>query len=192
VHILDEGVFETSFLEAFLSNYPDSKEAPRVSLHLGLAYSRLERQTEAVESFLHVWNTAPESEEAEEAMAGLRNLAPILDRLGALAHLASQERDSELGRLAAQRLDSLVGTYKDIQNGAEYLERFPEGEHVAVVNERLNTLAENLYREMMLYQRVGDSARAIELAKKILTYAPFSPAAEKLSAEDLERDTDPA
>lgn len=192
VHVLAEGVFETSFLEAFLSNFPDSKEAPRVCLHLGLAYSRLQRQTEAVESFLHAWDAAPESEEAKEAMAGLRNLAPILDQLGALAHLASQERDVELGRLAAQRLETLVGTYKDIRNGAEYLERFPEGEHVTVVNDRLNSLAENLYREMVLYQRVGDSARAIELAKKILTYAPFSPAAEKLTAEDLENDTDPA
>jgi predicted Zn-dependent protease len=192
VKVLAGGVFETSFLEAFRSNYPDAGEIPQVCLHLGLAYSRLQRQTEAVESFLHVWETAPESEEAKQAQAGLRNLAPVLDRLGALAHLADQERDAELRRLAAERLESLVNSYKDVQNGAEYLERFPDGEHAEAVVGRLDTLAENLYREMVLYQKVGDSARAIELAKKILTYAPFSPAAEKLTTDDLGAESEPA
>ena len=48
------------------------------------------------------------------------------------------------------------------------------------VIERLNILADNLYGEVVLYQSVGDSVKAMERINKILTHAPLSPAAEKL------------
>ena len=41
-------------------------------------------------------------------------------------------------------------------------------------------LAQNLYGEMVLYQSVGDHVKALDRIQKILTYAPLSPAAERL------------
>jgi predicted Zn-dependent protease len=49
VETFNAGIFETEFLETFASNYPDSPEKPAVALALGDAYSRLGRQSEAVE-----------------------------------------------------------------------------------------------------------------------------------------------
>ncbi|HEY9420998.1 MAG TPA: M48 family metalloprotease [Thermoanaerobaculia bacterium] len=180
VEVLGGGVYETSFLESFLSNFPEAPELPEVALALGDAYSRLGNRTEAVTHYLKAWETAPGSPEGQRARTGLRNLAPNLNELAALQQMAVQDKDPDLKRLANDRLSAVVKTYDDVGNGAEYLRRYPEGVYVVPVIERLNVLADNLYGEVVLYQSVGDSVKAMERINKILTHAPLSPAAEKL------------
>jgi len=174
------GVYETSFLASFLSNFPDAKERPQVALSLGEAYSRLGNQTDAVTQYLAASQADPDSAEAKRARAGLVNLTPSLKELAALQQLVDQNRDPELKRLASQRLDEMVKSYDDVANGAEYLRRFPASQHVPEVISRLNVLADNLYGEVVLYQGVGDASKAIERINKILTDAPLSPAAARL------------
>ena len=197
IRILDRGVFETPFLEAFLSNYPDSPRTPKVALLLGTAYSRLGRETDAVANFLKAWESAPAGEIAEDgdspaaaAQRGLHNLTPVLTRLGSLQHLALQERDPELGERAEDRLRKLAGSYDDITSGSEYLERFPDGPYAGEVEERLDELADLLYKEMVIYQDLGDAAKAIARASQILTHAPLSPTARRLSDERLPEELD--
>ena len=180
IETLDGGVYETSFLVAFLSNFPDARQAPEVGLALGDAYSRLGNQTEAVSRYLAAWETGPNTPEGKRARTGLRNLAPNLSELAALQQLAAQERDEEIRKIAGDRLAAISKTYSDVANGAEYLRRFPEGPYVATVLDRLNVLADNLYAEVVLYQGMGDAVKAMERINKILTHAPLSPAAEKL------------
>ncbi len=180
VEVLGGGVYETSFLESFLSNFPEAPELPEVALALGDAYSRLGNRTEAVTHYLKAWETAPGSPEGQRARSGLKNLAPSLNELAALQQMAAQDKDADLQRMANDRLAAIVKSYDDVGNGAEYLRRFPEGAYVVPVIERLNVLADNLYGEVVLYQSVGDSVKAMERINKILTHAPLSPAAEKL------------
>ena len=180
VKVLDRGVYETSFLVAFLSNFPDSPRVPEVALALGDAYSRLGNPTEAVTRYLEAWESAPESPEGKRAGTGLRMLASSLDQLAALQQLAAQDRDAELKKMANERLAAAAKSYSDVANGAEYLRRFPEGEHVATVLNRLNVLADNLHAEVVLYQGMGDSVKAMERMNKILTHAPLSRAAQRL------------
>jgi len=178
--VFDQGVYETAFLETFLSNWPDADEAPRVALALGDAYSRLQLPTDAVSQYLTAWQSAPESEAGKRARTGLRTLAPDLDELAALQKLADQDDDAELRRLATERLAAKVKQFDDLRNGAEYLKRFPEGPYVDDVTDRLNTLADKLYKEVVLYRAVGDNAEALERINEILTHAPLSPAARQL------------
>ncbi|HEX6899849.1 MAG TPA: M48 family metalloprotease [Thermoanaerobaculia bacterium] len=180
VELLGGGIYETSFLESFLSNFPEAQEVPEVALALGDAYARLGNRTEAVTHYLKAWESAPESAEGKRARTGLRNLAPSLNELAALQQMAAQDKDPELKRVSNDRLAAIAKTYDDVGNGAEYLRRFPEGPYVVPVIERLNILADNLYGEVVLYQSVGDSVKAMERINKILTHAPLSPAAEKL------------
>ena len=180
LEVLDGGVYETSFLESFLSNFPDAARAPEVGLALGDAYSRLGNQTEAVSRYLTAWEAAPQSAEGKRAQAGLRNLAPNLKELAALQQLALQERDPEIKKMAADRLATVVKSYDDLTNGADYLRRYPEGQLAPQVLDRLNILADNLYAEVVLYQGMGDAVKAMDRINKILTHAPLSPAAEKL------------
>ena len=180
VEVLGGGVYETSFLVAFLSNFPEAGQAPEVGLALGDAYSRLGNATEAVSRYMKAWEADPASPEGKRAQAGLKNLAPNLKELAALQEMAAQDRDPELKKIAADRLATMAKTYDDVVNGAEYLRLYPEGTHVVPVMERLNVLAENLYGEVVLYQSVGDPVKAVERINKILTHAPLSPAAEKL------------
>ncbi|MGE0641066.1 MAG: M48 family metalloprotease [Thermoanaerobaculia bacterium] len=180
IEVWKSGVYETPFLETFLSNYPDAPESAAVHLALGEAYSRLDRQADAVEQFLAAWEQAPEQEVGKTAQRGLKSVAPALHELTALAELAAQERDPELRKLAARRLEKQVASYSDIAEGAAYLKRFPEGGHVEAVAARLNVLAENLYGEVVLYQGIGDQLKAMDRIQRILTYAPSSPAAGKL------------
>ncbi len=180
VEVLRGGIYETSFLETFLSNFPEAQELPTASLELGKAYSSRRQSAEAVEQFLKVWRTAPDSPEAKKARLGLRNLAAFLEQLSALQNLASMTEDPELQRLARERLENMAGSYKELDNGADYLKRFPQGEQAEAVTKRLNSLARKLYTEILVYQGVGDHAKALERMNKILTYAPLSPAAEEL------------
>ena len=197
ISILERGVFETPFLEAFLSNYPDSPQAPRVALLLGISYSRLGRETDAVAHFLKAWESEPAGDIPEDgdspaaaAQRGLRNLTPVLTRLGSLQHLALQQRDPELGQRAEDRLVKLVGNYDDITSGSEYLERFPDGPYAARVEDQLNRLADVLYKEMLTYQDLGDAAKAIARANQILTHAPHSPSARRISDEQISEQLD--
>jgi Zn-dependent protease with chaperone function len=189
VQILGGGIYETSFLVSFLSNFPDTKEAPEVGLALGDAYSRLGNQTEGVSRYLTAWQSAPDSQQGKRARAGLRNLAPNLKELSALQQLATQERDPEIRKIAGDRLAAEVKTYDDVANGAEYLRRYPDGQYAPAVLERLNVLADNLYAEVILYQGMGDPVRAVERINKILTNAPLSPAAGKLRDRAVLTDT---
>jgi Zn-dependent protease with chaperone function len=177
--VLSSGIYETSFLETFLSNWPAAREGPKVALALGDAYSRLGRPAEAVSRYLQA-GEAKGTEEAARALAGLRNLAPYLEDLAALQQLAEQREDPELARLAGERLSSQVASFAKLSEGAAYLRRYPAGPHAAAVGVRLNALAQSLYGEMVLYQAVGDSIKALDRIQKILTYAPTSPAADRL------------
>ncbi|MFN7940063.1 MAG: M48 family metallopeptidase [Thermoanaerobaculia bacterium] len=178
--VFASGIYETPFLETFESNYPRAAERPAVALALGEAYSRTNRQADAVEQFLIAWKAAPAAEPGVKAQRGLRNLAPGLEQLAALCELARQSEDAELQRISAERLERLAGTYGELANGAEFLRRFPEDPLVERVNDRLNQLAENLYGEVVLYQGVGDQLKALERIQRILTSAPQSPAAARI------------
>jgi Zn-dependent protease with chaperone function len=178
--VLAAGIYETEFLEVFQGNYPDAQEIPQVALSLGDAYSRLGRPGDAVRQYLKCWRAAPESEMGRRARLGLRNLTPVLDRLAALQELAQIDDDPELLALAQQRLQEVAASYAELSNGAEFVKSYPESPMTPTVNRRLNEIAENLYGEMVLYQSVGDHAKALDRIQRILTQAPLSPAAEKL------------
>ena len=178
--VLEGGVYETAFLEAFLGNYPDAPESTRVAMALGNAYSRLRQPAAAVEQFLNAIEDGPGSPEAKKARLGLHNLASFLEDLAALEQLTALAGDPELQELARARLEEVASSYGDLANGAEYLRRYPDGTQVAAVTERLNALAEKLYTEVVVYQGVGEHAKALDRMHQILTHAPQSPAADQL------------
>ncbi len=180
IKVLNQGVYETSFLERFQSNFPDAPEAAKVALALGDAHSRLGQVADAVEQYLIAWESDPESEESQRAQRGLHILAPELDNLAALEQMVRQDRDIALADLARKRLDRVASSYEELVNGATYLARFPDGSKVAEVTDRLNSLADDLYAAVILYQGVGDNAKALERINLILTHAPTSPAAAQL------------
>lgn len=173
------GVYQTEFLESFLSNYPQAAESSRVAFELGSAYSRTGRQSDAVERYLTAWHADPEGALGLKAIGGLRTLAVVVTDLVALQQLADQP-DPELKQAAAARLGQLADSYRNLADGAEYLRRFPTGTYAEKVAGHLDQLADQLYGEVVLYQGVGDTLKALDRIQQILTHAPFSPAADRL------------
>jgi tetratricopeptide (TPR) repeat protein len=180
VEVFESNIFETEFLETFANNYPDAKEIADVSLALGIAYSRLGHENDAVEFFLRAMEENPDSSAGKQALVGLRNLTPRIDSLSALEQLASEISDQELREASETRLARLASQYEALENGAEYLKKYPDGEQHERVSSRLNQLADEMYAEFVLYQSVGDHVKGIERIQRILTYAPHSPAADRL------------
>lgn len=178
--VWQEGIYQTPFLETFLSNYPEAAEVSDVALALGNAYSRRGRQADAVEQFLRAATEGPESEAGKRAILGLRNLTPYLEELAALRQLASESDDEELRALAEKRLLEVVPKYEELKNGGLYLERYPDGPEADEIRERQEQLADNLYGEVVLYQGVGDHTKALSRIQEILTHAPFTRAASVL------------
>lgn len=179
IKVLEGGVYETDFLRFFLANHKESPKAAQVALALGDAEARLRRPSDAVGSYLQAKTADPDGEIGERAARGLRALAPVLEDLSALQKLAL-EGDDDLRALASERLAEEVHRYAELANGASYLRSHPEGEHVEAVTERLNSLAEELHGELLLYQQVGDQVKALARIQQILTDAPLSPAAERI------------
>ena len=180
LEVLQGGIYETDFLQTFANNYPDSPEIPRVSLALGEAYARLGRQEEAVDRFLQAWKSDPESQAGQKAVRGLKTVTPRLDSLGALEQLATESDDPSLRVAATERLQAQATDFEDLANGADYLKRYPAGQQADIVAQRIDQLADELYGELVLYQSVGDHVKGIERIQQILTYAPNSPAAQRL------------
>jgi predicted Zn-dependent protease len=178
--VLENGIYETEFLETFASNFPDKKEIAEVALALGIAYARLGREDDAVEYFLRTMAESPGSAAGQQALTGLRNLTPRINSLAALEQLATESSDQELRKASEARLAKLASEYEALENGAEYLRRFPDGDHSIPVSNRLNQLADELYAELVLYQSVGDHVKGIDRIQRILTFAPHSPAADRL------------
>nr|HRC86753.1 M48 family metalloprotease [Thermoanaerobaculia bacterium] len=179
------GVYETAFLEKFLSNFPGRPEIPTVALALGDAYSRRQEPGKAVEQYRKAWESAPTSPAGQKALTGLRVLVPLLDDLAVLEDLASRTDEAELAGLANQRLAATAGSYKDLANGAAYLKQYPEGGHAETVLARQEVLADQLYTEMVLYQGVGDSVKALDRINRILTHAPTTRAAARVLAASV-------
>ncbi len=132
--------------------------------------------------FLRSWQEAPESEAGKRAERGLLVLTPTLEELEALQELAIKTVDPKLRELAFDRLKENSRSFQALSNGAGFLRKYPESEFSEAVNERLGILAEDLYGEALLYQRIGDHAKALERIQSILTDAPLSPAASRLRA----------
>lgn len=175
-----DGVYQTPFLETFLSNFPDAEPVPEIALALGNAYSRVRRQSDAVANYLRAMEAGPDTDAGRKALVGLRNLAPYLDELVALQRLAATSADEAVREAATARLAERVRTFETLENGAEFVERYPESEHAPAVTERIEKLAQNLYGEVVLYQELGDPVKALERIQQILEHAPMTPAADAL------------
>lgn len=180
LEIWDSGVYQTPFLETFLSNWPQVEQVPDVALALANAYSRSRRESQAVKYYLRARGAGPDTEAGRRALRGLRNLTPHLEELVGLQQLAQESADEELRRLAAQRLESVASSFELLANGSAYLDSYPDGEHVEKVQARLEALAQNLYGEVVLYQGLGDHVKALERIQDILEHAPMTSAAEAL------------
>lgn len=178
--VWEEGVYQTEFLETFLSNYPDSPQVPQLALALGEAYARMGRAGDAVASFLRAAESAPTSDAGRRATAGLRSMTPRLRELTALQRLSDESDDPEIQSLAHARLAQLAGTYAEIDLGGAYLDAYPDGEFAETVRGRLEALANNLYGEIVLYQGIGDHVQALDRINRILEHAPLSAAADLL------------
>jgi outer membrane protein assembly factor BamD (BamD/ComL family) len=77
----------------------------------------------------------------------------------------------------------MAPNFEELENGSDYLKRFPDSPYAPAVTVRQDLLAEELYKEVILYQQVGDHGKAVEGINQILTWAPLSAAAAKLSDE---------
>ena len=185
--ILAGGVYETPFLETYLSNFPESEQQAQVALGLGEAYARLARETEAVENLLLAWRSGDVDDEIpQRAARALRVLTPRIERLAALESISQEAIDAELAARAAERLQEQASRFEDLENGAEFLERHPDSTLADTVRARQNRLADELHKEVILYQRVGEHAKAIRGIHRILELAPLSPAAKALGETVVE------
>lgn len=183
--IWEEGIYQTPFLETFLSNWPDGANRQEMALALGNAYARSRREEGAVERYLEVAAAGPEDPLAVKALAGLRNLAPHLENLSALAKLAGESPDPELRQLAQARLEQVAGTFSELENGSAFVKAYGDNAQAPAVRKRIEALAQNLYGEVVLYQSLGDPVKALERIQKILEHAPLTPAADALRQKAL-------
>ncbi len=181
-----EGVMQTESIEAMLANYPDFDEAASARLKLAQGYTRLERPLAAIEQFVRISNDFPDSEEAVASRRAMRVLVTSLDDLCALDRLNSQESDPILAEQAQDKLAAVAETFDDLANGAAYLECAPEGLVVEAVRARLEVLAESRLADVLLHQRIGNGAQAVDGIDDILTHAPWTEAANRLRQRQSE------
>lgn len=177
------GVLQTEALEALLANYPDFDQRTAARLQLADRYARLERYTEAVDQYLAVIDEEPDSEAAGSANNALASLLASVDDLCALDKLGRQKVAPEIARRAGEELERTATSFSSLKAGADYLACSPSGKETDEVRKRLEVLAESRLADVLLHQKIGNGAKAVEGINDILTHAPWTDAADRLRRE---------
>lgn len=122
-----------------LKEYPNSSYVPKTFLQLGLINYNRDKNAEALTYYKRVIDEFPGTNEARDALAGLRNVYTgmndaqgyfsYVETLGSFANVRESEQDSMLYR-AAENLYMSGNCEKASQNFNTYLERFPKGSFV--------------------------------------------------------------
>ena len=94
------------------------------------------------------------------------------------------------GALAGRRLGEVASTFTELATGAAFLKQYPDDPNAAAVKKRLESLAQNLYGEVVLYQDLGDHVKALDRIQDILENAPLTAAAEALRQRLLPEDSE--
>lgn len=186
--IWQDGIYQTAFLETFLSNFPSAEPSAEMTLTLAGLLARANRPVDAVEAYLKAFRLGGDL--AARATRGLVALTPRLDDLVALARLVEEGGDSELAALAGKRLKEVAPSFAKLATGAAFLKQYPNDGNAEAVKKRLETLAQNLYGEVVLYQNLGDHVKALDRIQDILENAPLTPAAEALRQRLLPEEED--
>lgn len=174
------GVLQTESLEALLANYPDFEQRTVARLQLADRYARLERSAEAVDQYLAVIEEDPNSEAAGSANNALSSLVASVDDLCALEKLRQQKVAAEIARRAGEELDRAATSFSSLKAGADYLACSPGSEETDQVRQRLEVLAQSRLADVLLHQKIGNSAKAVQGIDEILTHAPWTDAADRL------------
>ena len=186
VEAWEGGVVQTETLESLLANYPDFEDRTAARLQLADRYSRLQRHSDAVDEYLAVIAEEPDSQYAERARGALSVLVGLVDDMCALNRLAYQDEDSDVAARARARLETTATTFASLQEGAAYLACAPEGAQVEQVRARLEVLAQSRLADVLLHQRIGNGAKAVDGIDDILTHAPWTDAADRLRHQQRE------
>lgn len=176
----DRGVLQTESLQALLANYPDFEHRTTARLQLADRYARLERLSDAVDQYLAVIEQAPESEPASRAHTALATLVDSVVDLCALETLRRQEVAADVAAKAREKLRRAATSFSSLKAGADYLACAEDGEESEKVRQRLEVLAESRLADVLLHQKIGNGAKAVQGIDDILTHAPWTEAADRL------------
>ncbi|HEX3009631.1 MAG TPA: tetratricopeptide repeat protein, partial [Bacteroidales bacterium] len=126
-----------------LKEYPASSYVPKTLLQLGLINYNHDKDSEAMTYYKKVIADYPGTNEARDALAGLKNVYSSMNdaqgyiayvgTLGSFANVRETEQDSMLYR-SAENLYMAGNCEKASQNFTAYLERFPGGSFVTNAN----------------------------------------------------------
>ncbi|MBQ3187410.1 MAG: tetratricopeptide repeat protein [Alistipes sp.] len=151
-----------TYLEQFVKRYPASSRLTQAYADLGLAYLNLGKRNESLAAYNTVVEKAPRSEEAREAMQGIRDIYlsdgnaegyfAYAERAGMESDLTALSRDS-LSFSAAQSLYLDASRKEDAERSLRsYLKSYPKG----------NYRVDALYYLSSLYLQRGANEEAIE------------------------------
>lgn len=156
-----------AYLEQFVKRYPASARRTQAYADLGLAYLNLGKRDESLAAYNAVVEGAPRSQEAREAMQGIREIYlsdgnaegyfAYAERVGIESDLTALSRDS-LSFSAAQTLylDSTRKTDAE-RSLRSYLKSYPKG----------NYRVDALYYLSSLYLQRGANEEAIESLQEL-------------------------
>lgn len=128
-----------SMYNRLLKEYPNSSYVPKTLLALGLINYNRDKDTEAIAFYKKVISDYPGTNDARDALAGLKNVytgtndaqgyISYVETLGTFANVRESEQDSMFYR-AAENMYMQNNCEKASQNFNSYLERFPQGSFV--------------------------------------------------------------
>ncbi|HJZ11958.1 MAG TPA: M48 family metalloprotease, partial [Acidobacteriota bacterium] len=172
--------FDTEMLRRFISNFPDSPRIPEVRFRLAENLRVLKKQGEAVSLYLIVVKSA-DAQWKQKSRDSLKQVLQTVDDLTACYQAAEQSNeDSEIRKMAEERMKVLSQSFTSLQNGYEFRRKYPDSDYEEQVLTQMTKLASGTLQQGKLYQAIGEYQKALDQYNQILRYCSDLPVADQV------------
>ncbi len=165
---IEEGALDTEILERFLDNFPESEHRYEVYYKLGESYRLKEQNSEAAEMFLKCPHKEKENPWRQKSLERLSMMAPKLTDPSVCRLIMEEAEDEDLRSLVDEKLPELVKSFDSMEEGKDYMQKWPDDEFIPDVKARLNELGTAAYRLGRQLEAVGRHQKAVGEYNRII------------------------
>jgi len=171
--ILERPDAGTPFLELFLENFPDDPQAPELRLRLAERYRLADRPDEAALALAALDHPGWREQRSE----ALRRVLPLARELTTSQRVLLEARSDSVRVWAAERLEAQAGALDSLEIGSRFVQEYPDSPVVALVADKMESLAMKRYYAARLREGMQDPQGALDGYHQVILLAPGTKAA---------------
>lgn len=164
----------------FVGLFPESPLVPKARYFLANKYISANEYDKALDEFIVLLKDFPATDWAGKAKEQLIPTTEKSKDIVLLSRLLDIDVDDEIKKKVDARLKEVIPEAESLKELSEFSEEFHESDYIALVNERKEKLAEEMYIEARAQELTDNWAETVNIYRQILKYASDTKTAEKV------------